>query len=899
DNPGVPGLNGNVVMTGDIGADLASRDVSAGNFSLKGDVAGLVPEGKARFELRGNARANLDSLALTAPDLVLQADGLAMQGVNGSLKASLGLAGNIEQRRFDLSALKASGKFQGSALPLKGEVPLTFSAGSAALDLSKGNATLNAFDLNIQSLRSSGSVTATALLSNPRFSGQLEIAPFNLRALLTSLNQPVPTTADAGALTTASLSTQFKSDLKTVTLDKFRMKLDDTSLAGSVTAGLEKDAPLRLDLSLDALDADRYLPPQSAKPAATPASAAATAITLPVEQLRALDVEGRLRAGQLKVTGLRLEDVDVGISAKRGKIHLNPLKSALYGGRYAGNLRLDVSSARPMLSLDERVSGLKVDSLLKDLQIDPGGVDFSGGVSDLRLRGDASGDVAQNSFQFKDLSLDAAIGGKSFPGGKLAFNLQTDADVDLGKQSISARAFQLKFGPLLAKGQLGLTQFLSSPKYAATIEVPAFNARSLLATLGQPAPATADPKALTSVALSAKAVGSVADVSLDPLALNLDGTRLQGKLALSNLQAALPTARFDLKADQLDADRYLPPTGGKAKAGTPGAAATAIPVDTLRALDLDGRIGVGELKIANLRLQNVVLVAKGKDGRLQLSPLNAQLYQGTYAGNIVIDASGKQPPRLSLNEKLTGVQAGPLLQDLQGDAPVTGRADVFARLNASGADTNAMKRTLSGDTGFTFLDGTIRGIDMLNTLCKAFSGLNVTSLRKEDLIAGLLQFAAPKTTKSSSNQTEFAELKGTLNISNGLAKNDDLSMKSPLLRVGGKGDINLATERIDYLATVALVSSCQGQGGQDFRELAGIPVPVRISGPLANPKYEPQIGAGIMQALSRSKPRQPAAQAAPTQPQQPVQPTQPKKPEDALKDAGKKAVGDLLRGILK
>jgi AsmA protein len=279
--------------------------------------------------------------------------------------------------------------------------------------------------------------------------------------------------------------------------------------------------------------------------------------------------------------------------------------------------------------------------------------------------------------------------------------------------------------------------------------------------------------------------------------------------------------------------------------------------------------------------------------------LSAKLYQGVYSGNINIDARGKQPI-LSLDERLTGIQAGPLLKDLRGSAPMTGRADLSARLTASGTDTKALQRSANGNTRFAFVDGTIKGIDLLNTLCKAFSGLNMTSLRKEDLISGLLQFAAPQpsATAESTNRTEFAALTGSLKIANGVAHNEDLSLKSPLLRINGRGDINLVTEQLDYVATVALVSSCQGQGGRDFQELAGIPVPVRISGPLENPKYDPQIGAAVMEALSRSRQSQPAGQAAqpaPAPSQQQSQQTQ--EPKDSLEEAGKKAIGDLLQGI--
>ena len=107
-NPAIPGAKGDIGVKGDFIADLASREISASRLSIRGDLTGLVPEGQARFELTGSARANLDSAAVAAPDLVLRAESIAMQGLGGSLEASVGVVGNLEQRRFEFSAVSAS-----------------------------------------------------------------------------------------------------------------------------------------------------------------------------------------------------------------------------------------------------------------------------------------------------------------------------------------------------------------------------------------------------------------------------------------------------------------------------------------------------------------------------------------------------------------------------------------------------------------------------------------------------------------------------------------------------------------------------------------------------------------------------------------------------------------------
>jgi AsmA protein len=69
----------------------------------------------------------------------------------------------------------------------------------------------------------------------------------------------------------------------------------------------------------------------------------------------------------------------------------------------------------------------------------------------------------------------------------------------------------------------------------------------------------------------------------------------------------------------------------------------------------------------------------------------------------------------------------------------------------------------------------------------------------------------------------------------GVAHNDDLSMKSPLLRLAGNGDINIGNDSINYLAKATLAKTLEGQGGKDA--VAGLTVPVRVRGPFTNLKY--------------------------------------------------------------
>ena len=71
-----------------------------------------------------------------------------------------------------------------------------------------------------------------------------------------------------------------------------------------------------------------------------------------------------------------------------------------------------------------------------------------------------------------------------------------------------------------------------------------------------------------------------------------------------------------------------------------------------------------------------------------------------------------------------------------------------------------------------------------------------------------------------------------------MAHNEDLDVKAPLFRLGGAGDINIGASSLDYSAKAAVVATSKGQGGAERDNLAGLTVPVHLSGPFDDLKYQ-------------------------------------------------------------
>jgi len=314
---------------------------------------------------------------------------------------------------------------------------------------------------------------------------------------------------------------------------------------------------------------------------------------------------------------------------------------------------------------------------------------------------------------------------------------------------------------------------------------------------------------------------------------------------------AVPHAiRFTLAADQLNLDRYLPPPAKAPAGGAPSPAKPEEPIDLsgLKGLNLKGDLRIDQLIASNVKLEKVHLGVKAAGGKVDAEPLTADLYQGKMSGAASVNASDN---RFALKADLGGVALGPLLKDALNNDMLEGKGNVALDIQTGGATVSAMKKALAGNARLSLKDGGLKGINL------------------DDIIRKLKKQPA----QSSSQRTDFSELTASFVIKNGVAHNDDLSAKAPLLRLSGAGDVNIGANAIDYLAKVSVVASSTGQGGKDLGDLSGKTLPVKIDGPLDAPQFHPDLNALVRDVVKE----------------------QAGKAEDRLKERGR----DFLKGLIK
>jgi len=315
---------------------------------------------------------------------------------------------------------------------------------------------------------------------------------------------------------------------------------------------------------------------------------------------------------------------------------------------------------------------------------------------------------------------------------------------------------------------------------------------------------------------------------------------LAGKIADSNLKALVGVTgfaplglNFNLDIDQLDVDRYLPP---KAAVGAPGTAAPKQPeqpfdLTGLRSLRANGSLRFGALKANNVKASNVRMDVKANGGRLEVNPLTAGFYQGSLSSVVTVNAA-PATPTFAAKHNMSGINVGAFLKDLANNDTLEGKGNVTADVTTQGNTVTALKKALNGAAAVKLADGALNGIDIAGSIRDAKAKFGTRQ--------GEQAQAADKRQK-----TDFSELTATFKIANGIARNNDLAMKSQLLRVGGEGEINIGADTLNYLIRASVVGTSKGQDGRGAEDLRGVTVPVRVSGPLAAPSYKLDFGSVV------------------------------------------------------
>lgn len=383
---------------------------------------------------------------------------------------------------------------------------------------------------------------------------------------------------------------------------------------------------------------------------------------------------------------------------------------------------------------------------------------------------------------------------------------------------------------------------------------------------------------------------TLAEPGAPPLDLRVQGRGQAGLQAASaRLTGSLHTSRFALEAaasfggprprlkadarfDRLDLNTLLAPAAPAPPATAASAAAGDTPVnlDGLKALDGEFSLDAGALAFRHYRATDARLAATLDGGRLRIGRIAGRAWGGSVEGSGSADAHAH---RVALRLDARGVDVQALLKDVAGQDLLEGSGRVLADLESGGTTVAALRSQLAGRAELQLRDGAIRGFNLARALRQAKAAL---SLRQDAIVQS-----------RAVEKTDFSALDASLHIADGVARSDDLELKSPFLRLGGAGSFDIGRGRIDYTARATVTDTAAGQGGAGLEALRGVTVPVQLSGPFDAIDWKVQWSAVATAALRhqlKDKLGEALGGRLGTAPGQADAASAPRRPEDLLKD---------------
>jgi AsmA protein len=424
----------------------------------------------------------------------------------------------------------------------------------------------------------------------------------------------------------------------------------------------------------------------------------------------------------------------------------------------------------------------------------------------------------------RQLELGFQLSGPEIPGGTQSGRLSAPELVaDLDAQTLAIPSLVIEAAGLRASGDVAGSRIVDAPAFNGTLAVEQFSPRALLQQLGEPSPATTDPAVLGRASFGMEFRAGAEQVELRGVELLLDDTTLTGTATIGF--GDIMRVRSELVLDTIDLDRYLPPE--EETEAAPPAEDVDLAFDWLKDLDLDASFRAARVRVSGLTLTDLQARAVARDGVLTVEPMRAALYGGEVRGTARLDAR-QAPATMTLKQSLSALQLQPFINDLAGFDRLTGLARLEANLTTTAASTAELLSGLGGEVAFTVADGAIQGINLWYEIQRANA-----------LARGR---SAPQRT---SPHTDFRQLAGTATIREGRLVSEDLVGGLPFLELTGRGEVDLAQTALDYRLNATVIRQAIDEATGEISELAGVRIPLRISGALDSPSVSVDV-SGLM-----------------------------------------------------
>ncbi len=262
----------------------------------------------------------------------------------------------LELDRLEVEKLNLTARLSGEGLP-QGPETITLTADSFSTDGRLDNGRMQGLGLDVR--------FATREMPGAGSAGSLDVAPFSPKDAFARLHLPLPSFPDPDALERMEFSCDWTAADDRLVVSDLRLVLDNSTLLGGISVTGREDPFVSLDLSVDAVNFDRYRIRSAESDG--PSSGKSDAISLPLQELRALNGNATLAVGDLTAANVRCTDARVRGHAAGGLLVLDEVEARAYGGSLKASGALDARADTPAYSWNHALSGLQIGPLLAAL----------------------------------------------------------------------------------------------------------------------------------------------------------------------------------------------------------------------------------------------------------------------------------------------------------------------------------------------------------------------------------------------------------------------------------------------------------------------------------------------------------------------------------------------------
>ena len=433
-------------------------------------------------------------------------------------------------------------------------------------------------------------------------------------------------------------------------------------------------------------------------------------------------------------------------------------------------------------------------------------------------------DADSGELRMSDVAIDGSVEGAASTPADIS--ARTDGiEIMTADSTATLQTLELRLFDLRVVADVEALSYADELTATAKIAIDEFSPRDVMRQFNVEPPVTADPSALGRVALEANARLTPSAIELGGVNVMLDDTSFSGSLSVPRSAAGF--YEFKLTGDAIDVGRYMEPAGDGEEPPPGETAAVEIPADLIAPLNARGTAKLARATLGNIVFENIELGLNAGDGKLRLFPVSSGLFGGTYNGDVRIDVSGPSP-RLSMNEKIAGIDLARLAKAMFDQDNVTGTIDGAFALAGSGDDMAAIRRSLSGNMSMVLGDGSYEGSDLWYELRRARALLKQETPPEPELPA----------------KTAFSTVRVSGVVTNGVMRSNDLFAELPFMQLTGAGSVDLVAGTVDYGLSARILERPEFLAGatpEELDEFTEAVIPLKITGPIASPSVKPDV----------------------------------------------------------